>query len=144
MPIEAVVAASEILLLAKREEEIAVIREATDCHSLSVVSECPDVVSFLRQQGKYANATRPDLILLDMDLSNTEECEVLTEIKKNSEFKRIPIVVIASSERYEDVFHAYDLHANAYIRKPADRTELVRVLRATLQFWLTLVRLPKQ
>ncbi len=144
MPIEAAVASSEILLLARREEEIALIREATNCHRINVVAECPDVVSFLRQQGRYANASRPDLILLDMDLSKTEECEVLTEIKKSPEFKRIPVVVIASSERYEDVFQAYDLHANAYICKPTDRTELVRVLRTTLQFWLTLVRLPRE
>jgi chemotaxis family two-component system response regulator Rcp1 len=143
MPTEAPIAVNEILLLEKQEGDLALIQEATESHHLSIVPECPDIVSFLRRQGKYASAPRPDLILLDLDLSKTEECEVLTEIKKDPGFKRIPVVVIASSERYEDVFQAYDLHANAYICKPQDRDELVKVLRATLHFWLSLVRLPR-
>lgn len=143
MPTEAQVALNEILLLEKSEEDIVLIQEATENHHLSIVAECPDIVSFLRRQGKYETAPRPDLILLDLDLSKTEECEVLTEIKKDPDFKRIPVIVVASSERYEDVFQAYDLHANAYICRPQDRSELVKVLRATLHFWLSLVRLPR-
>jgi CheY-like chemotaxis protein len=143
MPIETPIATAEILLLEKAEGDIALIRQATLAHNLSVVSECPDIVSFLRRKDRYVDAPRPDLILLDLELSKIEDCEVLTEIKKDSQFRRIPVVVIASSGRYEDVFQAYDLHANAYISKPEDPKELVKILRATLHFWLSLVRLPK-
>lgn len=116
MPIEAPTVTADILLLEKRPEEIALIREATSGR-LNVVSECPAILDFLRRKGEYAGVPRPDLILLDLDLSQTEDCEMLTEIKKDPEFRRIPVVVLASSERYEDVFQAYDLHANAYIRE---------------------------
>ncbi|MBV8819490.1 MAG: response regulator [Acidobacteriaceae bacterium] len=144
MPTETQIATTEILLLEKVPSDVAVIQEAIQNNNLNVVTECPEIVQFLRHKGEYQHAPRPDLILLDLDLSITEDCEVLTEIKKDSQFKRIPVVVIASSGRYEDVFQAYDLHANAYITKPADRKELVKILRATLHFWLSLVRLPKQ
>jgi chemotaxis family two-component system response regulator Rcp1 len=136
--------AAEILLLEQNDEEVALIREATRTSNLSVVLECPDILSFLRRQGKYSAAPRPDLILLDLELSRVEDCEVLTELKKDAGFKRIPVVVLATSAAYDDVFQAYDLHANAYICKPAEREEFVRVIRATLHFWLALARLPKE
>lgn len=143
MPIEASIAINEILLLEKQQDDVDLIKQATTSHRLTVVGECPDIIAVLRRQGRYASAARPDLIILDLDLSLTEDCEVLTEVKKDPAFKRIPVVVLASSGRYEDVFQAYDLHANAYICKPEERDELVRVLRATLTFWLSLVRLPR-
>lgn len=143
MPTEAPSAVAEILLLEKIPEEVTLIKEATQNSRLSVVSECPEVLSFLRRQDHYSDAPRPDLILLDLDLSLTEDCEVLTEIKKDPAFKRIPVIVLASSDKREDVFQAYDLHANAYIPKPDDRGELLKIIRATLHFWLLLARLPK-
>lgn len=136
--------ATEILLLEKSPEEMSLIQEALTDRNLSVVPECPDIICFLRREGKYINAPRPDLILLDLNLSVPEDCETLTEIKKDPEFRRIPVVVLASSEAPEDVFQAYDLHANAYIRKPSNPAELVKVVREILHFWLALVRLPKE
>jgi len=136
--------ATEILLLEKSTPEIYLIQEAAANLNLTVVPECPDIVDFLRRQGKYANAPRPDLILLDLDLSRPEDCETLSGIKKDSSFRRIPVVVIASSEDAQNVLQAYDLHANAYIQKPAEPEEFVKVVRATLHFWLALVRLPKE
>jgi CheY-like chemotaxis protein len=136
--------ATEILLLEESPAEISLIKEATVNLNLSVVPACPDILSFLRRQGEYAEAPRPDLILLDLDLSRQEDCEMLADIKKDPEFRRIPVVVLASSEDAQHVFQAYDLHANAYIRKPPDREELVRTVRETLHFWLALVRLPKE
>jgi CheY-like chemotaxis protein len=136
--------ATEILLLEESPAEISLIQEATVNLNLSVVPQCPDILCFLRRQGKYKDAPRPDLILLDLDLSRPEDCEMLGDIKKDSEFRRIPVVVLASSEDAQQVFQAYDLHANAYIRKPQDREELVRLVRETLHFWLALVRLPKE
>ena len=140
---QAPAAAAEILLLEDRTEQINLVREAVDSHRLNVVQKCPDVLEYLMRRERYSAAMRPDLILLSLDLSNTEDCEMLTEIKKDPNFKRIPVVVLAASERYEDVFQAYDLHANAYICKPADPHQFVKVLRATLNFWLGLARLPK-
>jgi len=87
---------------------------------------------------------RPDLILLDLDLDNTADCELLSQIKDDSDFKRIPVVVLASSESDDNIFQAYSLHANAYICKPPDREEYVKVIRATLHFWLALARLPRE
>jgi CheY-like chemotaxis protein len=136
--------ATEILLLEKSPPEIYLIHEAAANLNLTVVPECSDIVDFLRRQGKYANAPRPDLILLDLDLSRPEDCETLSGIKKDSSFRRIPVVVIASSEDAQNVLQAYDLHANAYIQKPAEPEEFVKVVRATLHFWLALVRLPKE
>jgi two-component system response regulator len=82
--------------------------------------------------------------LLDLDLSNPEECAMLEEIKRDEDFRRIPVVVLASNVDRKSIFQAYDLHADAYVSKPKDREEFIRVLRATLNFWLTLVRLPRE
>lgn len=143
MPTEAPSLAAEILLLEQNPEDAELIKQATETNNLSVVLECPDILSFLRKEGKYMGAPRPDLIVLDLELSRKEDCEMLTQIKKDQAFKRIPVVVLACSEAYEDIFQAYDLHANAYICKPPAPDEFVRVMRATLHFWLTLVRLPR-
>src|SRR5579883_1559073 len=127
MPAEAPSITTDILLLSKKAEEVGLIQRAAETNRISVVEECPDVLRFLRQQEGYIDAPRPDLILLDLDLSKTEDCEILTDIKKDPRFKRIPVVVLASSDRYEDVFQAYDLHANAYLCKPPSQEQLVTV-----------------
>jgi chemotaxis family two-component system response regulator Rcp1 len=144
MVTEAPSVANQILLLEQSLAEISIIKEAAENLNLNVVAECPEILCFLQRQGKYAQAPRPDLILLDLDLSRSENCEMLSGIKEDPHFRRIPVVVLASSENAHDVFQAYDLHANAYIQKPPVREELVKVLRATLHFWLALVRLPKE
>jgi CheY-like chemotaxis protein len=144
MPTEAPTLTAEILLLEQNVDDAVLIQEAVDNNRVTVLTECPDVLSFLRRQDKYESAPRPDLILLDLELSRKEDCEMLTEIKKDPRFKRTPVVVLASSVSYEDIFQAYDLHANAYICKPADRDDFARVVRATLHFWLALARLPRE
>ena len=143
MPAEAPTAAAEILLLAQHDGDVAVVKRATGSSTLNVVIRCPDVLAWLRQEGDYNRAARPDLILLDLDLSNDEDCELLFQIKEDPDFKRIPVVVLASSEAHENIFQAYSLHANAYISKPADQEEYVRVIKATLHFWLALAKLPR-
>lgn len=144
MHTEAPTAAAEILLLAQHDYDVAVIKRATGASNVNVVARCPNVLSWLRRQGEYDRAARPDLILLDLDLSNDDDCELLSEIKEDPDFKRIPVVVLASSESHENIFQAYSLHANAYICKPTDREEYVRVIRATLHFWLALAKLPRK
>lgn len=144
MPTEAPTAAAEILLLTQHAEDVDVIRRAADSNRLNVVGKCPEILSFLRREGEYGDAARPHLILLDLDLSDDQDCELLSGIKEDREFKRIPVVVLAASESQESIFQAYSLHANAYICKPADRDEYERVIRATLHFWLALARLPRE
>jgi two-component system response regulator len=143
MPTEAPSAAAEILLLEQDTNEDTVFEEAIESSHLNVVRQCSSILDFLRRRGQHSSAPRPDLILLDLELSDPEGCEMLSEIKKDPQLKRIPVVVLASSESYQDIFQAYDLHANAYICKPADREQFIRVLRATLHFWLALARLPR-
>lgn len=144
MPTEAPSAAAEILLLEQDSKELAVFEEATARNHLNVVAECVSVLDFLSRRGRHSNAPRPDLILLDLDLSDPLGCEMLTDIKKNPETKRIPVIILSESDSSQNIFQAYDLHANAYISKPADPQQFVKVLRATLHFWLSLARLPRE
>ena len=144
MHTEAPTVAAEILLLAQHAEDVDVIKRASDSNRVNVVAKCPDILSYLRREGAYGDASRPDLILLDLDLGNDEDCDMLKDIKQDADFKRIPVVVLAASESHENIFQAYSLHANAYICKPPDLEEYVRVIRATLHFWLSLARLPRE
>ena len=91
MRTEAPPAIAEILLLEQNTADVALIKESTESANVTVVAECPDILSFLRRQGEYETARRPDLIILDLDLARTEDCEMLTEIKRDPRFKRIPI-----------------------------------------------------
>lgn len=133
----------EILLLEQNSEDAACIETAVDDHHVTRVVETADILGFLQREGRFTDAPRPDLVLLDLELSRPKDCMTLQVLKTKPEFKRIPVVVLASSVSYEDIFQAYDLHANAYICKPASRADFVRVLQATLHFWLDLVRLPR-
>lgn len=144
MRTEAPTLTAEILLLSQNPDEVTLVREAIENSKLNVVGGCPAVFSFLRQQGEYSDCPRPDLILLDMDLSSQEDCEMLEDLKRDPVFKRIPVVVLASDDSYQQILQAYDLHANAYILKPKHDEEFLKVMKATLTFWLTLVRLPRE
>lgn len=143
MPAEAPSTVGEILLLEENPDDIGLIRQAVGDNNLTVVGACSDVLCFLRRQGDYLEAPRPDLIILDLDLDNRDDCATLTDIKKDPILKRIPVVVLASTAEHENVFQAYDLHANAYLFKPQDPDQYIRMIRATLHFWLNLVRLPR-
>ena len=143
MPTETSIRTSVILLLERNCAETALIEEVVQNTRLCVVTEGADILAFLRGQGSYAAADRPDLVLLDLDLSKAQDCELLQELKRDPSIKRIPVVVLSSSVSYEDIFEAYDLHANAYLCKPSTRKDYGRVLRATLHFWLHLARLPR-
>ncbi|HLJ50781.1 MAG TPA: response regulator [Bryobacteraceae bacterium] len=135
---------AEILLLEQNDDEVAVFEEATGTNHLNVVADCPTILRFLRRQGDQSQAPRPDLILLDLDLSDKIGCEMLSEIKQDPTLRRIPVVVLAASDSYDNIFQAYDLQANAYVRKPDEKEQLITVLRVTLHFWLSLARLPRE
>ena len=100
-------------------------------------------MAFLHQQDQYSRAPRPDLILLDLALPGKNGVEVLAEIKGDPKLKRIPVVVLTSSDAPEDVLGSYDLHANAYAKKPVDVDEFVKTIKAIEDFWLSLVILPE-
>lgn len=136
-------ARAELLLLEPNQEHAALILKAVHGANATVVQQAAEVLEFLRGEGPFSDAPRPDLVVLDLDLSKIQDCKMLAFLKRDPRFRRIPVVVLAESLSHQDIFEAYDLHANAYIGKPAKREEFSRALRATLYFWLHVARLPK-
>ena len=110
---------------------------------LHIVQDGEEAMAFLRRQGPYAEAVRPDLILLDLNLPKKDGREVLAEIKQDQELHRIPVVVLTTSKAEQDILKVYDLHANCYITKPVDLDQFLRVVRAIEEFWLEIVKLPR-
>jgi CheY-like chemotaxis protein len=101
-----------------------------------------EALAFLRQTGQYANAVRPDLILLDLNLPKKSGLEVLAEIKADQDLKRIPVVVLTTSQAEQDVLRSYNHHANAYVAKPVDLDQFIVVVKSIEDFWLEIVKLP--
>lgn len=119
------------------------LKDAEVPNKLSVVRDGVEAMEFLRRQGQYATAARPDLILLDLNLPRKDGRQVLKEIKADDTLKRIPVVVLTTSRAEEDILKAYDLNANCYITKPVDLDQFTQVMQAIEVFWLTVVKLPK-
>lgn len=111
-------------------------------NNLSIVEDGVEAMAFLRREGKYANAVRPDLILLDLNLPRKSGSEVLAEIKADEDLKHIPVVMLATLDIEEDILRSYDLHANCYIVKPIDLEGLIKVAKSIDDFWLSVVKLP--
>jgi len=101
-----------------------------------------EALDFLKRRGKHAAAPRPDIILLDLNLPKKDGREVLSEIKRDEELKRIPIVILTTSKAEEDVMRTYNLHANCYVTKPVDLEKFIVVVKSIDAFWLTVVTLP--
>ena len=136
----------EILLVEDSPSDVRLTQEALKeeklHNNLHVVSDGVEAMAFLRREGKYAKAPRPDLILLDLNLPKKDGREVLKEIKDDDHLKSIPVVVLTVSKAEEDVLKTYHLHANCYITKPLDLHQFSRVVRSIKDFWLTIVKLP--
>ena len=136
----------EILLVEDNPGDVRltqeVFKEGRLSNHLHVVGDGIDAMAFLRQQGKYASVARPDIILLDLNLPKKDGREVLGEIKKDEDLRRIPVVVLTTSSAEQDILKAYDLHANCYISKPVDLDEFIKVVRTIEDFWLQIVKLP--
>ena len=111
---------------------------------LSVVGDGVEALKFLRREGKYTDAPRPDLILLDLNLPKKDGREVLADIKADESLRRIPVVVLTTSQAEQDILKAYNLHANCYITKPVDLEQFIKVVKSIEDFWLTVVKLPKE
>jgi CheY-like chemotaxis protein len=120
-----------------------VLKEAKVKNELHVVYDGVEALAFLRHEGKYKDATRPDLILLDLNLPKKTGHEVLSEVKADDNLKRIPIVVLTVSRDEEDVIKSYNLYANCFITKPVDLNQFLNVVKSIEDFWLTIVKLPK-
>ncbi len=123
---------------------IEALHAAKIANRLSHVEDGVEALRFLRRQGPYANAPRPDLILLDLNLPRKDGREVLDELKRDPDLKIIPVVVLTTSRSEQDVLRSYQLHANCYITKPVDFTQFMKVVQAIESFWLTVVTLPRE
>ena len=139
---------AEILLIEDSLPDVRLteraLRNGTLAKQVSVVRDGEQALAFLRRQGEYANAPRPDIILLDLGLPKKNGAEVLAEIKKDPALKRIPVIVLTTSDAEEDVLDTYNRHANAYTKKPVDMDEFVRTIKMIEDFWLSLVILPRR
>jgi len=121
---------------------IEALKEGKVRNNLSVAKDGVEALSFLRREGTFSGAARPDLILLDLNLPRKDGREVLAEIKDDAVLRRIPVVVLTTSKAEEDILRTYDLHANCYITKPVDLDQFIAVVRSIDDFWLSVVRLP--
>jgi chemotaxis family two-component system response regulator Rcp1 len=122
---------------------IEALKEGKVLNTLSVAVDGVEALSFLYREGLYANAPRPDLILLDLNLPKKDGREVLAEIKSDDKLKCIPVVVLTTSQAEQDIFKSYNLHANCFITKPVDLEQFIVVLQSIEDFWLTIVKLPQ-
>ena len=118
------------------------LREAKVHNNLSWVTDGVEALAFLRREDSYAQSPRPDLILLDLNLPRKDGREVLAEIKADENLRRIPVVILTTSQAEEDILKAYHLNANCYISKPVDLDQFMKVIKTIKEFWLTIVRLP--
>jgi chemotaxis family two-component system response regulator Rcp1 len=136
----------DILLVEDNPGDADLAREALEGSKLNnklfVVSDGEAAMNFLHKSGGYADMPRPDLILLDLNLPRKDGREVLAEIKAHKNLKRIPVVILTTSQSEEDVLKSYNLHANCYITKPIDLSQFIRVVRSIEDFWLSIVVLP--
>jgi CheY-like chemotaxis protein len=118
------------------------LRDAKMIVNLDVVGDGVEAMAFLRREGKYAKAQRPDLILLDLNLPKKDGREVLTEVKQDPDLRRIPVVILTISNSEMDILKSYNLHANAYVTKPLGLQEFAKITRSIEDFWFTVVKLP--
>ena len=121
-----------------------VLKESKINNKVYVVGDGVEAMAFLRQEDKYADAPRPDLILLDLNLPKKDGHEVLAEVKSDDDLKRIPVVVMTISEAERDIIKSYNLHVNCYVTKPIDFKGFIKVVKSIEDFWLTIVKLPPE
>ena len=136
----------EILLVEDNPGDVFLTQEAfrerNITHRLSVVEDGEQAIRFLRREGEYQEAPRPDLILLDLNLPRKGGHELLGDVKADERLRHIPIIVLTTSDAEQDISQAYKLHANCYLTKPIQIEDFLRKLRSVEDFWLSIVRLP--
>lgn len=134
----------EILLVEDNAGDVRLTREALKdakvLNNLHVARDGEEATEFLFRKGKHADAPRPDIIILDLNLPRKDGREVLAEIKADKELKRIPVVILTTSKSEEDVLKSYNLHANCYVTKPLDLDQFIGVVKSIQDFWFTVVK----
>ena len=137
---------AEMLLIEDNPADVRLtqeaLKEAKVLNTLHVVEDGVEAMAFLRREDKYAQVPRPDFILLDLNLPRKDGREVLAEIKHDERLKRMPVVVLTTSRAEEDIIRSYNLHANAYVTKPVDLEQFLKVVKALEEFWLVVVTFP--
>ncbi len=137
----------EILLVEDNPGDVRLtiegLNEGKVRNNLHVARDGVEALAFLRRQAQFADAVRPDLILLDLNLPRKDGREVLADIKSDADLKTIPVVVLTTSRAEQDVLHSYQLQANCYITKPVDLEQFITVVKSIEDFWLTVVTLPQ-
>jgi CheY-like chemotaxis protein len=138
---------ADILLVEDNPGDIRLTREAfTESHianGLHVVTDGVEAMEFMEQRGEHADAPRPDVVLLDLNLPRKNGEEVLAAMQDgDSDLSQIPVIVLTSSEAEEDIVKSYEQQANAYLTKPVDPAEFIETVRRFKAFWLEVVRLP--
>ncbi len=118
------------------------LKEGQMASRLKVVVDGVEAMSFLRREGSYSGAPRPHLVLLDLNLPRKDGRQVLAEMKADPELRRIPVVVLTTSQAEQDIMRSYDLHANCYITKPVDLDRFITVVRSIEEYWCSVVTLP--
>ncbi|MEH1833358.1 MAG: response regulator [Nostoc sp.] len=138
----------EVLLVEDNPGDVQLTRIALEDSKipihLNVVEDGVEAMAFLRKQEKYVKAAHPDIVLLDFNLPRKDGREVLAEIKKDENLKRIPVVVLTTSQAQEDILKAYNLSANCYITKPVDFDQFVKIVQSIENFWFAIVKLPPE
>jgi CheY-like chemotaxis protein len=138
----------EILLVEDNPSDVRLTMEAFKdakvTNNMSIAVNGEEAMEFLEKEGAYKDSPRPDLILLDLNLPKMNGREVLAKIKQDPRFKRIPVVVLTTSDDEQDILKAYDLHVNAYVRKPVDLDQFIKIVDAVEDFWLSVVKLPNK
>ena len=142
------VAPVEILLAEDNSGDVTLTRKALEkgniINNLHVVTDGVEALAFLNQEGAYADKPRPDLVLLDLNMPRKDGRDVLETVKNDDQLKRIPVVVMTSSEAEEDILQSYDLHANAFLTKPVDFDGFIDIVERIEDFWLTVVKMPPE
>lgn len=135
-----------ILLVEDNEGDILLTTEALSegkiINEVSIARDGEEAIDFLNQQGAFSNATKPDLILLDVNLPKKNGHEVLDYIKSTNHLKHIPVIILTTSSSQKDILHAYRNYANAYITKPVDVNDFIKIISTIEEFWIGIVQLP--
>jgi two-component system, chemotaxis family, response regulator Rcp1 len=146
MMINACLKVADILLVEDNPVDVMVaqdaLTEAKMCNKVHVAEDGEEALDFLYRRGKYVDAPRPDLILLDLNLPKKSGTDVLAEIKQDPSLLDIPVVILTTSQAERDVLTSYSLHANCFITKPVDMLQFTEVIKSIEDFWFTIVKLP--
>ncbi|HZJ51117.1 MAG TPA: response regulator [Actinomycetota bacterium] len=138
----------ELLLIEDNPGDVRLIRgalaEARSPNNLHIVADGEKATAFLKRRGEFADAARPELVILDLNLPRKDGREVLAEIRADPELGRIPVVVLTTSDDEQDIVRAYELHASCYLTKPVDLEQFLETIRLIDEFWLTTVKLPRR